>query len=153
MSPIAIGMDMLLAALLGVALILGLRLSAQLKALKVGHLAFAKAVSELDTAAARAEAGLKAIRAAADEAHDSLLTRIETARALTAKLEAATALAEAAPPPVSAKVVELPVASEVRPVRPRATPAPAVKLRPRGLDDDLFEAPEPARNAMRGARA
>ena len=169
MSPIAIGMDLLLAGLLAVALLVGLRLSAQLKALRNGQLAFAKAVMDLDTAAGRAESGLKAIRAAADETHDSLLARIETARLLTARLEAATVEAEKAaatpasaplPPRLAAinallsdapKVVELPVAA---PRAPRAAPpaAPAVRLRPRGLHDDLFEAPEAARNTQRSAR-
>ena len=173
MSPIAIGMDLLLAGLLAVALLVGLRLSAQLKALRNGQLAFAKAVMDLDTAAGRAESGLKAIRAAADETHDSLLARIETARVLTAKLEAATFEAEkaaAAPAPAPAaaplpprlaainallsdapKVVELPAAAP-RPARAAAPAAPAVKLRPRGLHDDLFEAPEAARNTQRSAR-
>lgn len=154
MSPIGIGLDILLAGLLGVALVLGLRLNGRLKSLRDSHAAFGVAVAELHAAAARAEAGLKAIRAAADDTHDELLARIETARALAVRLEAATATAEKAankaadlnalrslpPEPAArlAKLVDLP---------PRAEP---VRLRPHAFDDDLFEMP-PARAAGRSA--
>jgi hypothetical protein len=96
MSPIAIGLDLLLAVLLGGALMMGWRLNGRLKALRASQIDFAKAVMELDAAAARAEAGLTALRGAAEEAHDSLLARIDTARALAAKLEKAEASAEGA---------------------------------------------------------
>jgi hypothetical protein len=87
MSIIAIGMNLMLAGLIVAALMMGLRLNARLKALRDSHEGFAKAVAELDAAAARAEQGLADLRAATDEAHDALADRIEKARALTAKLD------------------------------------------------------------------
>lgn len=87
MSIVAIGMNLMLAGLLTAALVMGLRLNARLKALRDSHEGFAKAVAELDAAAARAEQGLADLRAATDEAQDALADRIEKARALTAKLD------------------------------------------------------------------
>lgn len=99
MSIIAIGMNLMLAGLITAALVLGMRLNHRLKALRDSHEGFAKAVTELDAAAQRAEQGLADLRAATDEAHDALADRIEKARALTAKLDrqlqAAPARAEA----------------------------------------------------------
>ncbi len=87
MSIIAIGMNLMLAGLLTAALMMGYRLNGRLKALRDSHDGFAKAVSELDAAAARAEQGLADLRAATDEAHDALADRIAKARELTAKLD------------------------------------------------------------------
>ena len=87
MSAIAIGLNLMLAGLLAAALMMGYRLNGRLKALRESHEGFAKAVAELDAAAARAEQGLADLRAATDEAHDALADRIEKARALTAKLD------------------------------------------------------------------
>ena len=87
MSAIAIGMNLMLAGLLTVALVMGYRLNARLKALRESHEGFARAVADLDAAASRAEQGLADLRAATDEAHDALADRIEKARALTAKLD------------------------------------------------------------------
>jgi hypothetical protein len=87
MSVIAIGLNLLLAGLLAAALMMGYRLNARLKALRDSHEGFAKAVADLDAAAARAEQGLADLRAATDEATDALADRIEKARALTAKLD------------------------------------------------------------------
>ena len=153
MSPVAAGLDLLLVALLIVALIVGLRLNKRLKALRDSQLSFVKAVGELDTAAARAEAGLKALRIASEETHDILLTRIETARGLIARLESAsdtaTRAAAALTAPdgttASANPVSPPLRFEARPDRPIHAPRP---LRPapvaaRGLDDDLFESDPP----------
>src|SRR3712207_2175872 len=89
MSPISLGLDILLIGLLLVALAVGLRLNKRLKALREGQAGFIAAVGDLDAAALRAEAGLKALRAASEDTHDALLTRTETARALCAKLESA----------------------------------------------------------------
>jgi hypothetical protein len=96
MNPIAVGLDLLLAALLLAALALGARLNARLKTLRNGQAGFAAAVLELNQAAARAEAGLASLRAASEDTHDALLARIETARALTLRLEQATSQAEKA---------------------------------------------------------
>src|SRR3954465_10294531 len=108
MSPVSLGLDLLLVVLLICALGVGVRLNRRLSALRAGHQGFANAVGELDAAAARAEAGLAHLRAVADETHDQLLTRIETARGLIAKLDSAAA--------VAARVAE-------RPERPETAPA------------------------------
>ncbi|HKR88432.1 MAG TPA: DUF6468 domain-containing protein, partial [Phenylobacterium sp.] len=94
MSFVGIALNILLAVLLGAALVMGYRLNRRLKALRDSHEGFAVAVRELNTAAARAEKGLADLRAATDEAVDILGDRIEKARLLAAKLEK---LSEAAP--------------------------------------------------------
>jgi hypothetical protein len=119
MSVIAIGLNLLLAGLLAAALMMGYRLNIRLKALRDSHEGFAKAVADLDTAAARAEQGLADLRAATDEATDALADRIEKARALTAKLDRQTQ------------------------DHPRSAPAPAIAAptRIRAVRDDLELAP------------
>lgn len=87
MSIVAIGMNLLLACLLGAALVMGWRLNQRLKALRDSHDGFATAVRDLNAAAARAEQGLADLRAATDEATDQLADRIEKGRALASKLE------------------------------------------------------------------
>jgi hypothetical protein len=110
MNPIGVALDLLLAVLLLAALGLGARLNARLKALRNGQAGFAAAVLELNQAAARAEAGLASLRAASEDTHDALLARIETARALTIRLEQATLQAEkarlASPSPAPASATE-----------------------------------------------
>jgi len=96
MNPVTIGLDVLLALLLLTALGMGARLNGRLKALRDSHESFAKAVGELDAAARRADMALKGLHAASEEAHDSLLARIETARGLVLKLEIAGDAAEKA---------------------------------------------------------
>ena len=66
--------------------------------MRESHDGFAKAVAELDAAAARAEQGLADLRAATDEAADALADRIEKARALTARLDRQLTQAPAARP-------------------------------------------------------
>jgi hypothetical protein len=162
MSPVAIGLDLLLVALLVTAIVVGLRLNKRLKAVREGQAGFVKAVAELDAAAARAESGLKALRAASEETHDVLLTRIETARGLINRLEAASHAAERAADRVAARPPEPPPSlqaalglarAEARLdprfreslalAKPAAPAAPVRRPAPRSLDDDLFEA-EPA---------
>ncbi len=137
MSPIALGLDLLLVSLLLVALVVGLRLNKRLQALREGQAGFVRAVAELDAAAMRAEAGLKALRAASEDTHDALLTRIETARGLIAKLENATFAAEriaaSAPAAAPAPAVMAPEALS------RTERAPLVRPVVRGVDEDLFE--------------
>ena len=87
MSLLGVSMDLFLAALMIAALVLGARLNGRLKALKQSHEGFARAIVELNDAAVRAERGLAALREATSETHDSLLSRIETARSLAAKLD------------------------------------------------------------------
>jgi hypothetical protein len=124
MSVIAIGLNLLLAGLLAAALMMGYRLNIRLKALRDSHEGFAKAVAELDAAAARAEQGLADLRAATDEATDALADRIEKARALTAKLDRLTQdNGRSAPAPTPAAPARLRAVREdlaparVRPIR------------------------------------
>jgi len=151
MSFIGLAMNLLLAALLVAALVMGWRLNRRLKALRDSHEGFAVAVRELNTAAARAEQGLADLRAATDDAVDLLGDRIEKGRVLAAKLEKLTLDA----PPVSRRApVDDPDqaqerrlgallaaaresrAKPERPVRrePLARPKPA-------FEDDLFDEP------------
>ena len=61
---ISIALNLLLMALLCGALWMGWRLNQRLMVLREGQLGFAKAVAELDTAAARAERGLADLKSA-----------------------------------------------------------------------------------------
>ena len=173
MSIVAIGMNLMLAGLLVAALVMGYRLNVRLKALRESHEGFAKAVADLDTAAARAEQGLADLRAATDEAHDALADRIEKARALTTKLDRqiqASPQSSAQPAarsrreePAEGEDVDrvahrlgalLSGAREPRPERapPRAAreaapPRPAVNF-----DDDLFDQPAERQTPRAGTR-
>ncbi|PZR36345.1 DUF6468 domain-containing protein [Caulobacter segnis] len=169
MSFVAFAMNGLLAVLLVVALAFGWRLERRLKALRDSHEGFAKAVKDLDQAAARAEQGLADLRAATDEAAETLAIRIERAQALAAQLDErisnpppAPSRAERAPPPVRGRVEDLPPSAERRlkaedferllerearlppGARPTlAAPSPTRET-PRSrarVDDDLFEGP------------
>jgi hypothetical protein len=141
MSLVAIAMNILLAVLLVAALVFGWRLERQLKALRAGHENFGRAVADLDLAAARAEAGLAALRAASLEADEGLAVRIETAKALSDQLDRT--LAErprrAAEPTRDDDWLDRPSP----PVRERASyvrPEPATTPRSRArIDDELFE--------------
>ena len=134
MSLAAFGLNVLLAVLLVAALGMGWRLERRLKALRASHDGFAKAVADLDAAALRAERGLADLRAATDEAADTLSDRIEGARRLAMRLDNAMSQAE---------TIETPAP---RPApRPRPAPAPRVMHAPAPersrvrIDDDLFE--------------
>jgi hypothetical protein len=150
MNPITIGMDLLLAGLLVAALVMGARLNGRLKALKAGQDGFVQAVGELDAAARRADGALRELRKAGDETHDSLLARIETARALCLKLEKASEGAEKA----AARAEETALRSPVVATLPMA-PAPAGVTR-RTLSELIAAHParpaarEAAREALRG---
>jgi hypothetical protein len=108
MSPVVLALDLLLASLLVLTLVLGVRLNGRLKGLKQSHAGFEKAVAELNQAAARAEAGLAALRETSAEAHDALLARIDTARSLVTRLERANFQAEKAAEAVVRAKAELP---------------------------------------------
>jgi len=147
---IVIGLDLLLAGLLLVAVAIGWRLNGRLNALRASQLDFAKAVMELDTAAVRAEAGLTALRSAAEEAHDSLLARIDTARALASRLEKAEASAEGAARRAEAAAAEAKAVPaslsplrplQASPIRPELSEADAARPTPRRrpiVDEALF---------------
>ncbi|MBX7250129.1 MAG: flagellar positioning protein PflI [Caulobacteraceae bacterium] len=159
MSVIGVGMDLLLAVLLVAALGFGFRLERKLKALKNGQESFAQAVRELDGAARRAEAGLASLRAATDEAHDSLHDRILKARELKQQLDAQIARAERMPAPAPverpsareaiAALQNLPPAPELERPRPAAfRQSPVAAPRPdravaRRFDEDLFDNGDP----------
>ncbi len=165
MSPVAASLDGLLALLLMFALGLGVKLNTRLKALREGQAGFAAAVIELNQAAARAEAGLEALKAASESAHDDLLTRIETARGLVGRLERAGAdahrvlntLPESSPAPGRASasfgsggggsLAAIAALAEGRPTdrgSPSSEPWPASPQAPRrtaraAFDEELFE--------------
>jgi hypothetical protein len=101
MSLVAVAMNGLLAILLIVALGFGWRLERRLKALRDSHAGFAKAVADLDNAAARAEQGLADLRAATDEASETLAVRIERAQALAAQLDDRLNRPIVTPPPIA----------------------------------------------------
>lgn len=173
MSIVAIGMNLMLAGLLVAALAMGYRLNVRLKALRESHEGFAKAVADLDTAAARAEQGLADLRAATDEAHDALANRIEKARALTAKLDRhIQSSPQSSTAPVGRSRREEPAvdddvervthrlgallsgAREPRPERaPPRAPREAPPSRPAvNFDDDLFDQPAERQTPRAGNR-
>lgn len=119
MSVVALAMNAFLAVLLIAALIFGWRLERRLKALRDSHEGFAKAVADLDQAAARAEQGLADLRAATDEAAETLAVRIERAQALAAQLEER--VNRPAPPKAQAAPTREPTP---RPARADETPPP-----------------------------
>jgi len=168
---IALGLNVILGGLLICGLIMGLRLDRRLRDLRDGHAGFAKAVQELDQAAARTESSLAALRAGTEQARTDLAARIEQARLLTQRLDKLTLDAE--------RVLEepltltRPLAPERRPtseraarepVAPRPATASSADLRPQSsprsrvrVDDDLFETGRGDRRvaplaALRGGR-
>lgn len=180
MSVVGLAMNVLLAVLLGAALVMGFRLNRRLKALRDSHDGFAAAVIDLNAAAARAEQGLADLRAATDEAVDMLGDRIEKGRALALKLERLvehakvpqrTAAAPVSTPddPVAERRLGalLAAAREMRPERampPLRAAAPERAASERSIverqiararrlaEDDLFDDEPLTLNEVRGAR-
>ena len=111
-------LDGVLMLLLVAALGYGVRLERKLTALREGQQAFASAVTELNTAAGRAETALASLRASGQET-DLLHDRIVKAREVKAQLEALIARAPVAAPAGVAEPVR-----EIATARP-AAPAPA----------------------------
>ena len=149
MSDIGLIMDTLLGLLLVGALALGWRLEGRLKVLKASHQSFTKAVEDLDRAAARAEQGLADLRAATDEAAETLAARIERAGALSGRLEKLTAEATRAearlvatpkPHPTHSAPVraEPPRLAEPRLAEPPATAPRAAEPRPALTRESAF---------------
>jgi len=134
MSLVALAMNGFLAVLLIAALVFGWRLERRLKALRDSHEGFAKAVTELDQAAARAEQGLADLRAATDEAAETLALRIERAQALAAQLDERVNRPLAAPAPRAAERVEREVPPLARPARERPETAPQLERRLKAED-------------------
>jgi hypothetical protein len=134
MSVIALAMNGFLAVLLIAALAFGWRLERRLKALRDSHEGFAKAVADLDNAAARAEQGLADLRAATDEAAETLAVRIERAQALVAQLEERTGRPLPAPTPASTSAPQM-----ERPAPRREAPPAAPRPSERRLSAADFE--------------
>jgi hypothetical protein len=136
MSDIGLIMNAVLGLLLVGALFMGWRLEQRLKALRASHQSFSRAVEDLDRAAGRAEQGLADLRAATDEAADSLAGRIERAGHLALKLETLTGAAETA----HARLAAAP-APRLEPARTDARP-PAARpfegLRPAASRDEVL---------------
>ena len=123
-------LDGILMVLLVAALGYGVRLERKLSALRAGQQAFASAVTELNTAAGRAEQALATLRASGHET-DLLHDRIVKAREVKAQLEGLIARAPAVPARLGAD--EAPM--ELRQVAPRPLPvAVAAPVVSRGED-------------------
>ncbi|MBN9320458.1 MAG: flagellar positioning protein PflI [Caulobacterales bacterium] len=140
MSLIAITLNLVLAGLLVAALMMGARLNKRLKTLRDSHEGFTKAVADLDAAAMRAEQGLADLRAATDEAAETLGERMERARALISKLDER--LARPVPTELDARraALEARINSPVERTAAIARLAPVETTRSRAsVDDDLFE--------------
>jgi hypothetical protein len=133
MSDIGLIMNVLLGLLLVGALALGWRLEGRLKVLKASHQSFTKAVEDLDRAAARAEQGLADLRAATDEAAETLAARIERAGALSGRLEKLTSEATLA----EARLIAAPKPQSAHSAAVRAEPPPA-EARPVQTRDSAF---------------
>lgn len=130
MSLTAIALNGLLAVLLLIALAFGVRLERRLKALRDSHEGFAKAVADLDRAAMRAEQGLADLRAATDEAADTLSDRITKAQALAVQLDERLNRPMVTPPPATTRAAVEPRSSEPRAAAPRPMRAPEPELPP-----------------------
>lgn len=115
-------LDGVLMLLLVAALGYGVRLERKLSALRAGQLAFASAVSELNTAAGRAETALATLRASGHET-DLLHDRIVKAREVKAQLEALMARSPVAPRAEPERVE--PRLTAPAPVAAAAPPVPA----------------------------
>lgn len=116
MTLIGIVMNLTLAGLLLATLVVGMRLNRRLGALRDSHDGFEVAVRDLNLAAQRAEQGLADLRAATDEATDTLSDRIEKGRALALQLERLISAAPELPKSVSA--------DRVAPARPMPAAMP-----------------------------
>jgi hypothetical protein len=139
MSDIGLIMNALLGLLLVGALALGWRLEGRLKVLKASHQSFTRAVEDLDRAASRAEQGLADLRAATDEAAETLAARVERAGALSHRLEKLTAEATSAEARlIAAPKPQLAVRAEPRPVEARPDEARRAEARPAPTRDTAF---------------
>ena len=157
MSAVGIVMDVLLIALILAAIGFGMRLEKKLKALREGQEGFAKAVSELNVAAGRAESAMAELRAAGEET-DLLHERIVAARTLKAELEALVARGRSAQPAAPAAPVDRAQITSIQPPvsterllqalaerriedLPLTRPVQAAPVRRTLPEDELFEAP------------
>ncbi len=136
----SLSLEIALGVLLIAALIYSVRLDRKLHALRDGQSELAKIVSEFHQAASRAEAGVRALKLASEQAGKDLDTQVMRARTLSDELRILTEMGEAratrmtahstSPVTVTPSVA---VAAPARASRPVAGP----RL---GLEgDDLFE--------------
>jgi hypothetical protein len=130
MSDIGLIMNATLGVLLLGALFMGWRLEQRLKTLRASHQSFTRAVEDLDRAAARAEQGLADLRAATDEAADSLAGRIARAGARAGRLEKITGEAVLAEARLIAAPRPAPAAPQPAAARAAAAPAPQAQPLP-----------------------
>lgn len=86
MSPIALGLESLLVVLLAACLVFCWRLDRKLTALRGGQDGVRAAAAELVQASVQADASVRALRAAAQEAGRDLQARIDSANALAERL-------------------------------------------------------------------
>lgn len=151
MTLAALALNGLLVVLLLAALAFGWRLERRLKALKDSHDGFAKAVADLDAAASRAEQGLADLRAATEEAAETLAGRIETARGLAAKLDRPAASESRAKAFADDDGELLLGSSRGQPGPPWSPPRETRQSRAR-VDDDLFDDGVALRTIVGGRR-
>jgi hypothetical protein len=128
MSATGLVLDAVLMLLLVAAIAFGIRLERKLSALRAGQAAFAGAVTELNSAAARAEAAMASLRAAGQET-DLLHDRIVKARELKGELESLLAKAPKPLPPLHGQGRSAP-ADQVGAVPNGSHPASADAARP-----------------------
>ena len=86
MSPMAMGLEILLAVLMCACLFYCWRLERRLNALRTGQDGIRAAASELSKSVAQAENAVRVLRSTAHESGRDLQARIETARALAERL-------------------------------------------------------------------
>ena len=148
MNLISVGLELLLAGLLGAALYVGVKLERRLKVLRESHADFAKAVSELNEAVARADHGLAELKGATREAQTALAERTHDARNVSVKLEEQSKIAIDAADRLEAvtrRAIEArpPFGFEIDRMRREAAAArPQAMGRAAGSDeDDLLEEP------------
>ena len=118
-------LDSILMLLLAAAIGYGIKLEKKLKALREGQLAFAGAVTELNSAAGRAEQALATLRASGQET-DLLHDRIIKARAVKQELEVLIARAPAGLPSRGAAQSQAQVEVREEPVLELNVPASQV---------------------------
>jgi hypothetical protein len=150
MSAVALILNLLLGGLLLAALGMGWRLERRLKALRDSQATFVGAVQDLDRAAARAEQGLADLRAATDEAAESLAGRIATAKTLSAKLDSSISRAASMPEPAPARA-RAEARAEPRGLEPRGADLRA-EARPEARSESRAESRFEARPGARFER-
>jgi len=163
MSLVALTLNLTLGVLLVGAMMLGLRLDRRLRALRESHLSFAKAVSELDQASLRTQAGLNELKATAEGVRAELTEQLTNARGLAERLVKLTGEADAKAQALIKARAAAPSLASARPsllgkvaeVQASTAPPAAPPVRAREtVDDELFESAHarPGLSAVVGGR-